>query len=106
MHAIRNFAIALLLSLAFALPALAAPVNINTANALTLTQNLKGVGPSKAQAIVAWRSAHGRFHNADDLAKVKGIGLKTVERNRNVIRTGNAGGAKAAHAVAKQANHK
>jgi len=100
MNAIRKFAIALALSLAFALPAIAGPVNINTADAMTLSKELKGVGPSKAEAIVAWRKDHGRFGKATDLAKVKGIGLKTVERNRDLIRVGPAG-TKATHKVRK-----
>ena len=85
MNIIRKFAIALIMSLAFGLPAFAGPVNINSADALTLSKNLKGVGPNKAQAIVAYRTEHGNFTKAADLAKVKGIGLKTVERNRDVI---------------------
>ncbi|MGA9333936.1 MAG: helix-hairpin-helix domain-containing protein [Rudaea sp.] len=85
MNVIRNLAIALILSLAVGLPAFAGPVNINSADALTLSKNLKGVGANKAQAIVAYRKEHGHFAKAADLAKVKGIGLKTVERNRDVI---------------------
>lgn len=78
----------LLLSLALALSfsAFAAgPVNINTADATTLAAGLNGVGPSKAQAIVAYRDANGPFQSADQLASVKGIGLATVEKNRDRI---------------------
>lgn len=64
----------------------AAPVNINTADAETLAAALQGVGPSKAQAIVEYRSKHGPFKNADDLSLVKGIGERTVELNRADIR--------------------
>ena len=64
----------------------AAPVNINTADAETLAAALQGVGPSKAQAIVEYRSKHGPFKNADDLSLVKGIGERTVELNRVDIR--------------------
>ena len=96
MNAIRTFVIALLMSLAVGLPAFAAPVNINSADALTLSKNLKGVGPNKAQAIVAYRAEHGHFAKAADLAKVKGIGLKTVERNRDVILLNDASAKKTA----------
>ena len=41
---------------------LAGPVNVNTADAETISRELKGVGQSKAQAIVAYREAHGAFH--------------------------------------------
>ena len=49
--------------------------------------------PSKAQAIVDYRKAHGSFKSAEQLALVKGIGLKTVEKNRDRIVVG--GGAAA-----------
>jgi len=64
----------------------AAPVNINTADAETLAAALQGVGPSKAQAIVEYRSKHGPFKSADELSLVKGIGERTVELNRADIR--------------------
>lgn len=72
---------ALLATSAFA----AEKVNINTADAGTLDRVLVGVGPSKAEAIVAYRKAHGAFRSADMLAEVKGIGLATVEKNRAAI---------------------
>lgn len=61
------------------------PVNINQANAATLAKSLDGIGASKAEAIVAWREAHGPFKKADDLKHVKGIGKATIERNRSAI---------------------
>jgi competence protein ComEA len=48
-------------------------VNINTASADQLDA-LPGVGPSTAQAIIDYRTAHGPFTSVDDLAAVKGIG--------------------------------
>ncbi len=65
-------------------------VDINTATAAQLESVLVGVGPSKAEAIVEYRKANGPFRSADELALVKGIGLKTVERNRDLIAVGNA----------------
>ncbi len=65
-------------------------VNINTADAAQLEQVLVGVGPAKAEAIVEHRKANGPFKSADELALVSGIGLKTVERNRDLITVGNA----------------
>lgn len=79
----------LLLSLALSFSAFAAgAVNINTANAVELADGLKGVGPAKAQAIITYREAHGPFRSADQLAEVKGIGLATVEKNRDQIEVG------------------
>lgn len=67
---------------------LAAPVNVNTADAESISESLKGVGLSKAQAIVEYRQKHGPFKSADDLSLVKGIGERTVELNRDDILVG------------------
>ncbi len=61
-------------------------VNINTADAATLSRSLVGIGEVRAQAIVAHRTRNGPFRSADDLALVKGIGPKVIERNRANIR--------------------
>ena len=77
------------LALSFPLLASAAsPVDINTADATTIAAALNGIGESKARAIVEYREKHGPFRSADELAKVKGVGLKTVEKNREQIRVG------------------
>lgn len=65
--------------------ALAGPVNINTADAETISESLQGVGLSKARAIVEYRQKHGPFRSPDDLSLVKGIGERTVELNRDDI---------------------
>ena len=71
--------------------ALAGPVNINTADAETISQELKGIGLTKAQAIVEYRKKHGPFKNPGDLSLVKGIGERTVELNKADIKVGPAG---------------
>lgn len=63
-------------------------VNINTADAGTIDRVLVNVGPAKAQAIIDYRKANGAFRSAEQLALVKGIGLKTVEKNRDRIVVG------------------
>jgi competence protein ComEA len=65
-------------------------VNINSADADAIQQALINIGPSKAAAIVAYRKQHGAFRSADQLAEVKGVGLKTVEKNRDRIVVGGA----------------
>jgi competence protein ComEA len=86
-----NFIKSLLLSLLFAFAAHAAePVNINTADAATMAARLNGVGEAKAEAIVAYREEHGAFRSVDQLAQVKGIGLKIVEKNREPPMVGGA----------------
>jgi len=64
----------------------AGPVDVNTADAATISAELKGVGMSKAAAIVEYREVHGPFTTPDDLILVKGIGERTVEINRDNIR--------------------
>ena len=92
----------LVLTLALAGAAIAGEtVNINTADAATIDRVLLNVGPAKAQAIVDYRKANGAFRSMEQLALVKGIGLKTVEKNRDRIVLG--GGVRPAGAAAKPA---
>ena len=56
-------------------------LNINRASEGELV-SLNGIGSSKAQAIILYREMFGDFKTVDELAKVKGIGAKTVEKNR------------------------
>jgi len=58
-------------------------VNINTAESERLVDDLVGIGPQKALAIVRYRQQHGPFKQVDDLVLVSGIGAKTVEQNRS-----------------------
>ena len=60
-------------------------VNINVAAAETLGKVMFGIGPAKSQAIVRYRAEHGPFAAADDLSEVKGIGKKTIEKNRALV---------------------
>ena len=63
-------------------------VNINTADAATIDRVLLNIGASKAEAIVAYRKANGAFRSPEQLASVKGIGLATIEKNRDRIVVG------------------
>ena len=63
----------------------AAPVNINTATANEIADSLSGVGVSKAQAIVQYRSQNGHFKSAKDIIMVKGIGQSTFSKNKQDI---------------------
>ena len=81
----------LVLSFALAIPAFASPVDINTADAQTLAEGLTEIGMSKAEAIVAYRTEHGPFADANALTDVKGIGDALVERNRDNIVVGGKG---------------
>ena len=74
---------ALYAGLAFAAPS---SVNVNLADAQTIADVLKGVGLSRAQAIVAYREQNGEFRDVYELSNIKGIGERTVERNEAKIR--------------------
>ena len=60
-------------------------VNINTANAVQLTQ-LPGVGPAIAQKIIDYRTANGPFTSVDDLTKVPGIGAAKLAQIKSHAR--------------------
>lgn len=63
----------------------AQPVNVNSASAEEIAESLKGVGLSKAAAIVSYRDANGKFTHVDELVNVKGIGIRTIDINREYI---------------------
>ena len=63
-----------------------ANVNINTATLKELS-HLKGIGKTKAMAIIAYRKKH-PFTKVEDILKVKGIGKKTFEKIKGEISVG------------------
>ena len=65
--------------------AIAGQVNVNTADAETISAELSGIGLTKAKAIVEYRTKHGPFQSVDDLSLVKGIGERTVEKIRSDV---------------------
>ncbi|MFZ1830432.1 MAG: helix-hairpin-helix domain-containing protein, partial [Candidatus Competibacteraceae bacterium] len=95
-----NLILALILAL-FSAVTLAQAIDLNTASAMELEKGLKGIGPSKAGAIVEYREAHGPFTSVNDLTKVPGIKEKTLEKlladNQNKLTVG--GGAAPVTAV-------
>jgi competence protein ComEA len=72
---------ALALSLPFGLSKVeASPVNVNTASQSEL-ESIRGLGPSKAKAIIAEREKGGAFYDSYDLqSRVRGIGERSVSR--------------------------
>jgi competence protein ComEA len=76
-----------------ALAAYAQAIDLNTATAKEL-EALKGVGAKRAEAIVKYRTEHGAFQSADDLAKVPGIGpkigTKILSDNKDKLTVGKA----------------
>ena len=60
----------------------AAPVDINSATADEIAIAMSGIGPAKAKMIVEYRTLNGAFASVDEISKVKGVGQKTLEKNR------------------------
>lgn len=88
------------------LPVFAQPVDINQADAATLSQALNGIGPKKAEAIVKYRAEHGAFKSLEDLEKVSGIGAKTIQLNEKDIVISGAGAANDVGSKAEELNQK
>ncbi len=65
--------------------AIAKPVNVNSADAKTISESLQGIGQKKAEAIIKYRTKNGVFKTLEDLMNVKGIGKKTIEKNAEDI---------------------
>ncbi len=62
-------------------PSATSKVNLNQANVEQL-QTLSGVGPKKAEAIIAYRQKNGKFKNIEELQQVKGIGPALFSKNK------------------------
>ena len=77
-----NKVLVALVAILFSSITFASPVNINTASADDIAAALNGVGTSKAQAIVKYRTANGNFNSADQIIDVVGIGSAIYEKNK------------------------
>lgn len=62
-----------------------ATVNLNSASAAEL-EALPGIGKATAEKIVAYRGEKGKFKAVDDLLKVKGVGKKSLDKIRALVR--------------------
>ena len=83
MNKIKLLCLALLLSFSGFL--YAGQVNVNTADAKKIASELSGIGAVRAEAIINYRKENGNFKSVEELAKVPGIGKKTIEKNREDI---------------------
>lgn len=63
------------------------PIDLNTAGEDEL-QQLRGVGPARAAAIVEWRERNGPFVTVDELLEVSGIGPATLDGLVDDVRVG------------------
>ncbi len=76
-----------LLAVCLLIPTLlfAEAININTADKETLMTSIKGVGETRAEAIIAYREQNGAFKSIEELAEGRGIGSSIVEKNMDNI---------------------
>jgi competence protein ComEA len=65
-------------------PGAPAAIDINSADAIALEQ-IPGIGPVRAQAIIEYRSEIGSFDSVDQLLEVTGIGPATLESMRPYV---------------------
>lgn len=89
----KKLLLVLLVFFAFSGMAMAA-VNLNTASKAEL-EAVKGIGPKKAEAIIAYREKNGPFKTVDDLKNVNGFGDKSVANMRSDLTVDGAAPAKA-----------
>lgn len=62
-------------------------IDLNKASKEELMQ-VNGIGETKAEAIIQYREKNGAFGSVDELTEVDGIGTATLEKNRDMLRTG------------------
>lgn len=60
-------------------------VNVNTATVEELSEALVGVGEARAALIVQYREQNGGFTSVEQLLEIKGIGMATLEKNKDRI---------------------
>ena len=61
------------------------PVNINTADAVTIADSLKGIGKKRAEAVVEYRTKNGPFKTVQDIKNVKGLSQRVIDMNSGKI---------------------
>ena len=96
-----NFLAKLLLLTSLCIGTTFAAVDINIATQSEL-ESVKGLGPTKAKAIVAHREKNGPYKSLDDLDAVKGFGKASIDRLRGELTVGKVGSDKPASSGQKK----
>ena len=73
-------------------------IDVNTATGETLASTMSGVGVTLGKAIVEYRRLNGPFRSIDELVRVRGIGVKLLDRSRDRLRVGGESATKPAAA--------
>src|SRR5436305_9798075 len=74
---------------AAAKPAVASPINLNTASAADLVA-LPGIGAKTAARIVEYRQKNGPFKKVEELMNVRGVGEKNFVKLKPQLTVGSA----------------
>ena len=82
---LKNYCLVVLIGMLWSTGVMAGTVNINLADVGELAENIHGIGPRHALAIVNYRAQYGDFGSIDELVGVRGIGLTIIKANRGVI---------------------
>ena len=82
---LKKYCLVVLIGMLWSTSVMAGTVNINLADVGELAENIHGIGPRLAQAIVNYRTQYGDFSSIDELVGVRGIGLTIIKANRGVI---------------------
>jgi competence protein ComEA len=61
-------------------------IDLNKADAISLSKSIKGIGQKRAEAIIKYRKDHGKFKSIDDLAKVKGFSKQFVKSHLSQLK--------------------
>ena len=72
-----------LMLLAVSTLGLAGSVDLNTATAAQIAKHLHGIGLAKARKIIEYWQRFGPIDTSEELLVIKGIGEKTLEKNRS-----------------------
>jgi len=63
------------------------PIDVNTASS-ELLQEVPGIGPKTADAIIEFREKRGRIRKLEELQMIKGIGKKKIEKWKKYLTVG------------------